>query len=86
MHERNMAPHTAIEVHPETDTSTFTIPDRLTIQSIAKRRAASGKLVAGIGAPADVEQFKGRSAHLHKAKAKRWDRMCSLRESLFNIN
>ena len=65
----------AIEVLPETDTSVFTIPDRLTIQSVAKRRAASGKLIAGVAASADVEAFKGRTQHLHKPKAKRWDRM-----------
>lgn len=64
-----MAPHTAVEIPPGT------VPERLTAQSISKRRAASGTLVAGVGAPADVAQFKGRSAHLHKAKARRWDRM-----------
>ena len=69
-----MAPPAAIESFPETDTSTFTIPDRLTIQHIAKRRAASGKLVAGVAAVADVDAFKGRTQHLHKGKAKRWDR------------
>ena len=46
------------EILPETDTSTFTIPDRLTIQGVAKRRAASGKLIAGVAAPADLELFK----------------------------
>ena len=72
-----MAPPPAaldIEVLPETDTSTFTIPDRLTIQNVAKRRAASGKLVAGVAAVADVDVFKGRTQHLHKGKAKTWDR------------
>lgn len=68
-----MSPPSAIEVLPETDTSTFTIPDRLTIQTVAKRRAASGKLVAGIAAPADFEAFKGRTQHLHKPSARRWD-------------
>lgn len=69
-----MAPSAAtIEVLPETDTTTFTIPDRLTIQSVAKRRAASGKLIAGVAAIADVEAFKGRTHHLHKRLAKRWD-------------
>lgn len=72
-----MAPPAAtidVEVYPESDVSTFTVPDRLTIQSVAKRRVASGKLVAGVAAPADVEQFKGRTSHAHKPKAKRWDR------------
>lgn len=68
-----MAPPAAIEVLPETDTSTFTVPDPLTIQSVAKRRAASGKLVAGVAAAADVDSFKGQTQHLHKPKAKRWD-------------
>lgn len=71
----------AIQVLPETDTSTFTIPDRLSIENVAKRRAASGKLVAGVAAVADVDLFKGRTQHLHKGKAKRWDRMCQLLES-----
>jgi len=69
-----MAPPAAIDVLPESDTSVFTVPDRLTIQGVAKRRAAEGKLVAGVAALADVEAFKGRTSHLHKAKAKRWDR------------
>lgn len=59
-----MAPSAAIdttgvvEIYPETDTSTFELPDRLTVQSVAKRRAASGKLIAGVAAPADLEAFK----------------------------
>ncbi|KAK3615874.1 Aromatic/aminoadipate aminotransferase 1 [Elasticomyces elasticus] len=68
-----MAPPSAIEVLPETDTSTFTVPDRLTIQAIAKRRAASGKLIAGVAAAADIGSFKGRTHHLHKHPANRWD-------------
>ena len=68
-----MSPAATLEILPESDTSTFTIPDRLTIQSVAKRRAASGKLIAGVAATADVEAFKGKTSHLHKAKAKRWD-------------
>ncbi|TKA22984.1 hypothetical protein B0A50_07202 [Salinomyces thailandicus] len=68
-----MSPPSAIHVLPETDTSTFTIPDRLTLETIAKRRAASGKLVAGIAAAADVEQLKGRSSHAHKPLAKSWE-------------
>ena len=69
----NMEPRAPIEVLPETDTSTFTIPDRLTIQDVAKRRAASGKLIAGVAAVADLELFKGRLQHDHKGVAKRWD-------------
>ena len=68
-----MAPPAAIDVLPESDISTFTVPDRLTIQGIAKRRAVEGRLIAGVAALADVESFKGRTAHLHKARAKRWD-------------
>lgn len=49
------------------------LPPRLTTQNVAKRRAASGKLVAGIAAVADVETYKGRIHHLHKPKAKRFD-------------
>ena len=64
-----------IEVLPETDTTTFTIPDRLTLENVAKRRGASGKLVAGVAAVADVEAFKGRTQHSHKPNAKRWDCM-----------
>ena len=69
-----MAPLAAIDVLPESDTSTFTLPDRLTIQGVAKRRAAEGRLVAGVAALADVDRFKGRSVHSHKPKARRWDR------------
>lgn len=69
-----MAPPAAIDVLPESDTSTFTLPDRLTIQGVAKRRAAEGRLVAGVAAIADVDRFKGRAVHAHKQKARRWDR------------
>jgi hypothetical protein len=55
-----MAPPAAIDVLPESDTSTFTVPDRLTIQGVAKRRAVEGRLIAGVAAVADVERFKGR--------------------------
>ncbi len=72
-----MAPPAAIESYPETDTSSFTIPDRFTLQQVAKRRAASGKLVATVAAVADVDAFKGRTQHLHKGKARRWDRACT---------
>ena len=73
-----MAPPAAIDVLPESDTSTFTLPDRLTIQGVAKRRAAEGRLVAGVAAIADIDRFKGRTVHSHKAKARRWDRKCFL--------
>ena len=76
-----MAPPAAIDVLPESDTAIFTVPNRLTIQSVAKRRAAEAKLVAGVAAVANVELFKGRTAHLHKPKAKRWDREYTLRAS-----
>ena len=54
--------------------STFDPPADLTIGGIAKRRAAEGKLIAGVAALADVEAFKGRLHHIHKPRAKRWDR------------
>lgn len=73
-----MAPPAAtIDVHylgAETDTQPYTIPDRLTLQTVAKRRAASGKLIAGVAATADLDTFKGRTSHSHKDLAKRWDR------------
>lgn len=69
-----MAPPAAIETLTESDTSIFTVPDRLTIQNVAKRRAAEGRLIAGVAALADVEAFKGRLHHIHKPRAKRWDR------------
>jgi len=78
----SITPRTPIEVLPETDTSTFTIPDRLTIQNVAKRRAASGKLVAGVAAMADIEAMKGRGLHAHKARAKKWDCECSALSSV----
>lgn len=67
-----------IQVLAETDTTTFTIPDRLTIEQVAKRRAAYGSFNAGVAAAVDVELFKGRTHHSHKGKAKRWDRESSL--------
>ncbi|EME79304.1 uncharacterized protein MYCFIDRAFT_57678 [Pseudocercospora fijiensis CIRAD86] len=75
---------------PESDTTAFTVIDRLTVQGVANRRAASGKLVAGVAAPADLELFKklawddeltrslkGRTCHKHKPVAKRWDHRLS---------
>lgn len=76
-----MAPPAAIHVLPDSDTSVFSIPDRLTLQGVAKRRAAEVKLVAGVAALADVEAFKGRTHHLHKPRAKRWDRKSCLGSS-----
>ena len=76
-----MAPPAAtidLDIFAETDAASFTVPDRLTVEKVAKRRAASGKLVAGALAAADLEQFKGRTSHSHKALAKRWDREYSL--------
>ena len=63
---------TSIVTLSDTDTSTFTIPEALTIQGVAKRRAASGKLVAGVAALADIDAFKGRTQHVHKPKAHNW--------------
>jgi aromatic amino acid aminotransferase I len=58
-----MAPPAALDpqqMHAshDNDTLAFTIPDRLTVQTVAKRRAASAKLVAGVAAPADLNAFK----------------------------
>ncbi|EME44200.1 hypothetical protein DOTSEDRAFT_71877 [Dothistroma septosporum NZE10] len=76
-----MAPPAAtidLDICPEIGSATFiTVPDRLTVDKVAKRRAASGKLVAGVAAVADLEQFKGRTSHSHKALAKRWDHRLS---------
>lgn len=74
-----MAPPSAIDdaadsYEPFVANYTSSVPGRLTVQGIAKRRAAEGRLVAGVAALADVEGFKGRTAHLHKHKARRWDR------------
>lgn len=65
----------------ETDTSALTIPNPLTVHGVAKRRSASGKLVAGTAAVADIDTFKGRAQHLHKPKAKRWDHRFSTESS-----
>ncbi|CAK4033232.1 Aromatic amino acid aminotransferase [Lecanosticta acicola] len=80
-----MAPPAAtvdVEVDPDTDVKVATsfalpLPDRLTIESVAKRRAASGKLIAGVAAPAHVEHFKGRTSHAQKPLARRWDHRLS---------
>ncbi|PIA92784.1 Aromatic amino acid aminotransferase [Cercospora beticola] len=73
-----MAPPAAIdslrvEAYADTDATAIPIPDRLTIEKVAKRRAASGTLKAGVAASADLSRFKGRTSHLHKSLAKRWD-------------
>lgn len=73
----DMAPPSAIEVTAESDTTGITIPNPLTIQGVQKRRAASGRLVAGVAAVADVETFKGLKQHSHKPSARRWDRELS---------
>lgn len=78
-----MSPPSAmdVEVQGETDTSAITpaisLPELLTLRSVPKRRAAAGKLVAGVAAAANVDSFKGESQHLHKPKAKRWDHRLS---------
>ena len=68
-----MAPPIAVSVEADSDTSAVTIPNPLTLESVAKRRAAQGKLLAGVAATADTAAFKG-FAHDHKPRAKRWDR------------
>jgi aromatic amino acid aminotransferase I len=54
--------------------ASFILPDPLTVQGVAKRRAAYGKLIAREAASADCEVYKGRTSHLHKPLAQRWDR------------
>ncbi|KAL9086193.1 MAG: hypothetical protein Q9165_007258 [Trypethelium subeluteriae] len=72
-----MAPPIAIHVEAETDTSALTILGPLTLDSVANRRSASGKLVAGVAASVPSSTFKG-NAHEKKHKAKNWDYRLSL--------
>lgn len=60
-----MAPPAAIdslrvEAYADTDATAIPIPERLTIEKVAKRRAASGTLKAGVAASADLSRFKVR--------------------------
>lgn len=73
-----MSPPGAIDVDVQAidDTTAVTIPNPLTLESVATRRAATGKLIAGVAAVANVDSFKGEKQHLHKPRAKRWDRRC----------
>lgn len=57
--------------------SAITFPNPLTLHGVPKRRAAAGKLIAGVAAVANVDSFKGETQHLHKPLAKRWDRKCT---------
>jgi aromatic amino acid aminotransferase I len=76
-----MAPPSAVDVQAIDDTTAVTIPNHLTLQDVSKRREANGRLVAGVAAVANVEQFKGEKQHLHKPRAKRWDRECQPKSS-----
>ncbi|KAF2858755.1 PLP-dependent transferase [Piedraia hortae CBS 480.64] len=49
------------------------VPPRLTVDTVAKRRAAAGYIKYGAAAVAHVELYKGRTSHLHKPLARRWD-------------
>jgi aromatic amino acid aminotransferase I len=73
-----MSPPSAIDVDVQAidDTTAITIPNPLTLEDVTARREATGKLIAGVAAVANVEQFKGDKHHKHKPKAKRWDREC----------
>jgi hypothetical protein len=73
-----MSPPSAIDVDVQAidDTTAITIPNPLTLEDVTARREATGKLIAGVAAVANVEQFKGDRHHNHKPKAKRWDRKC----------
>jgi aromatic amino acid aminotransferase I len=77
-----MAPPSAIDVDVQAidDTTAITVPNPLTLDDVSARREATGKLIAGVAAVANVEQFKGEKHHLHKPKAKRWDRKYQSRE------
>ena len=77
-----MSPPSAIDVDVQAidDTTAITIPNPLTLEDVSARRAATGKLIAGVAAVANVEQFKGDKHHLHKPKAKRWDRKCQSKD------
>jgi aromatic amino acid aminotransferase I len=78
-----MSPPSAIDVDVQAidDTTAITVPNPLTLDSVSSRRAATGKLIAGVAAVANVEQFKGEKQHLHKPTAKRWDRECQSTKS-----
>ncbi|KAG9832491.1 aromatic amino acid aminotransferase 1, partial [Aureobasidium melanogenum] len=78
-----MSPPSAIDVDVQAidDTTAITIPNPLTLDSVSSRRAATGKLIAGVAAVANVEQFKGEKQHLHKPKAKRWDHRLNIESS-----
>ncbi|KAK4985766.1 Aromatic/aminoadipate aminotransferase 1 [Elasticomyces elasticus] len=68
-----MPPPSAVEVTAESDTSALTALSPLSLKGVSKRRAATGRLIAGVAAEANVESFKGATQHLHKPKAKTWD-------------
>ena len=78
IYTKRMSPPSAIDVDVQAidDTTAVTIPNPLTLEDVSKRREATGKLIAGVAAVANVEQFKGEKQHSHKPKAKRWDRKC----------
>ncbi|CAD0044693.1 unnamed protein product [Aureobasidium pullulans] len=64
-----MSPPSAIDVDVQAidDTTAVTIPNPLTLESVATRRAATGKLIAGVAAVANSTSRKGNSL---KAAAK----------------
>jgi aromatic amino acid aminotransferase I / 2-aminoadipate transaminase len=56
-----MAPPSAISIGIEgvTDTEAIVLPDPLTVNGVASRRAKAGKLVAGTAAYTSSDFFKG---------------------------
>ncbi|GAB7354110.1 hypothetical protein MBLNU459_g4675t1 [Dothideomycetes sp. NU459] len=69
-----MSPPSAIDVELNgTSDTSVTLPNPLNLHGIPKRRAAAGKLIAGVAAVSNIESFKGETQHLHKQKARRWD-------------
>lgn len=54
-----MAPPTAIDTNAYEDTTSNTMPDRLTIAGVSARRAKAPKISGGIATYAGSEMFKG---------------------------
>ncbi|KAH0544487.1 hypothetical protein FGG08_001385 [Glutinoglossum americanum] len=66
-----MAPPTAVAIHAITDTAAAALPEPLTVDGVAKRRHAAGKLSGGVAAATSSDLFKGFG--YCKQRAKRWD-------------
>jgi aromatic amino acid aminotransferase I len=53
-----MSPPSAIDIEGVTDTSSVVTPDPLTINDVNAKRAAAGRLVAGVAAWTSADLFK----------------------------